>query len=602
MNIRQNLTRSDTVRGAASATNALLALLAVVALGVASCAVAVADTTITNVATVTYQDDSGHYVVESNAAVTTVLQGYAINGLVRDETGAPVPDARVDASMSARAVATTTTAEDGTYALTGLPAATYNVYVTVSGRVTQIIRGITLGGESSTATLDFRTPDATSWPAGLYMMTVPFTFGDPSPAAVFGDANVKLARWMPDQSGGTYLYWGRDADIPGFSPGLGFWMSAASAVQLTTTQFAAAASENAPYGVALRPGWNMVGNPFCADVQWAAAQVRCNGQTVSLETAARNNWIRPYAWVYDATARQYVLLDATYPGARRTLQVWQACWVRALTTCELLIAPPGAAAASATGAAARSAQPEPQWRVQLIARAGDLCDGFNYMGVVADAAAAADSRCSLQSPPPMSPYVDLTFTGGRGSGAELATDFRPPVAGRAVWDFVVRSDAANAQVVLTWPDLSDVPDRYRLMLVDLDAQRRQYMRTTNSYVFNTSAQGCARRFQVEVDSTPWARLQVRNIQQIIGRASGMTISYDLSSQAVVDVEVRGLTGQLVKVLSRGATASAGTNLFTWDGTDASGRMMPNGPYLCAISAVTEEGQAVKGMRTIVLTR
>jgi hypothetical protein len=31
-------------------------------------------------------------------------------------------------------------------------------------------------------------------------------------------------------------------------------------------------------------------------------------------------------------------------------------------------------------------------------------------------------------------------------------------------------------------------------------------------------------------------------------------------------------------------------------------MMPNGPYLCSISAVTDEGQAVKGMRTVILTR
>jgi flagellar hook assembly protein FlgD len=88
----------------------------------------------------------------------------------------------------------------------------------------------------------------------------------------------------------------------------------------------------------------------------------------------------------------------------------------------------------------------------------------------------------------------------------------------------------------------------------------------------------------------------------MGRAAGATVAYDVSSPAAVDIEVRTLAGQSVKVLARGARAAAGTNMITWDGTDSSGRMMANGPYLCAISAVTEEGQAVKGMRTIILKR
>jgi hypothetical protein len=278
------------------------------------------------------------------------------------------------------------------------------------------------------------------------------------------------------------------------------------------------------------------------------------------------------------------------------MPVWQACWVRAFVTCELLIPPPAAGGSVAAADARAATGPSPEWSMQVVARVGQLRDSFNYLGV------AAGSLTNLQSPPHVSPYVDLSFHDGRAASADLATCFTSAGAGRLQWEFTVRSDARDAQVELTWPDLSAVPQRYRLTLVDLDANCRRYLRTTTAYLFNTGAAGGERHFKIEADPTPWARLQVSNLQQIPARASGITVSYDVSSEALVDIEVRTLAGQSVRVLARGAAAGAGSNMVTWDGMDSSGRMMPNGPYLCAISAVTEEGQAVKGMRTIVLTR
>jgi hypothetical protein len=590
--------KHDQGRRRGNAARGLRAIGAILALSAVLSGIRVSAATISNIATATYLDSDREYTVQSNAATTDVSGSYAIKGHVRDETGAPVQSARVNANQKTKAVASATTDATGAFAVTGLSPGVYDLVVTAPGRATAVIPGITAAPESSASSLDVRAPTLESWQQGLYMLAIPFSFTDPSPAAVLGSAAIKLARWAPDQSGGRYLLYGQDAGFPVLGPGLGFWADVDSG-QLQLAQAGTPVSEQAPYAVALKPGWNMVGNPFCANVEWGAAQVRCNGQTVSLETAGQNGWVRPYGWVFDPSARQYVLLDAAYPNARRILNVWEACWVRALTACELLIAPPSGTAVSPV-VLARSATGKPEWSVQLIARSGDLCDSFNYMGV--DANAASDPRRNVQSPPPLSRFVDLSFSGGRAAEPDLATDFRPPSAGRIDWDFVVRTDVPNAQVALTWPDLSDVPDRYRLMLVDLDGQRRQYMRTTSSYVFNSGAEGGTRHFRIEVDPTPWARLQVNNVQQIMGRASGLTISYDVSSQATVDVEIRTLAGQLVKVLAHGVSASAGTNLITWDGADSSGRVMPNGPYLCAIAAVTEEGQAVKGMRTIILTR
>jgi hypothetical protein len=565
-----------------------------------------AATTIVNTATLGYDLADGRHTLLSNSTATDVTSGHSIKGVVKDENGVPVRSARVDAKSknATRADAVTATAVTdvaGAYALAGLAAGTYDVYITADGRVPEVLPGITVGPDTPAVALETRAPAAESWPRGLYMAALPFSFATADLGAALGRVSgLKAARWVPDKAGGHYVYYGQDATFPATAPGLGYWIQVGPGEVLGVAQPGTPLDESRPYAVPLTAGWNMVGNPFCTDLEWAGVEVRANGQTVSLETAAQNNWVRPYAWTYDPAAGEYVLVDAAYPGARRTLPVWQACWVRALVDCDLLMAPTGAAAKSAT-AATRSAQSAPAWSLQLVTRVGELRDGFNYMGVYANAA-SCDGRGKLQTPPRLSPYVDLSFGDGRAAAADLATDFRPPAAGRAEWDFVVRSDLADARVEITWPDLSEVPDRYCVTLVDVDAKRRQYMRTTGSYVFNTGAGGGERHFKIEVDPTPWARLQVGNLQQVMGRAAGATVAYDVSSPAAVDIEVRTLAGQSVKVLARGARAAAGTNMITWDGTDSSGRMMANGPYLCAISAVTEEGQAVKGMRTIILKR
>jgi hypothetical protein len=607
--------KTDPRRPESAARSLVKVVVLALIVGLTSGACANAATTVVHTAVLVYDADDGRHTLQSNSAVTVVTQAQSITGRVKDELGMPVKSARVDAKQTSRAsvvatgtgdttfvasadavVASAVTDADGAYALDGLAAGTYDLYISADGRITEVVPGIAVGPDIPLVTLETRVPAAKSWPHGLYMLALPFGFADADPAAVFGRASgLKLARWAPGQPGG-YLYYARDSGFPPFAPGLGYWLQVGSGDVLTLQQPGTPTDESAPRIVPLSPGWNMVGNPFPATIEWASVQVRANGQTMSLDTAARNSWIRPYGWSYNPEGREYVLVDASYRGATTSLGVWQACWVRAMIACELVIPPPGAQTSAAS--ATRSAAPAPEWSLQLVARVGDLRDSFNYLGVAADA--AADSRLSLQSPPQLSPYVDLSFSDGRA--ADLATDFRSPVAGRVAWDFVVRSDLPRAQVELTWPDLSRVPSRYRVTLIDLDAQRRQYMRTTSSYVFNTGDAGGDRHFQIEVDPTPWARLQVGDLQQVVGRASGMTITYDLSSPAVVDIEVRTLAGQLVRVLARGASASAGTNMIGWDGTDSSGRMMPNGPYLCAISAMTEEGQAVKGMRTVILTR
>ena len=496
-------------------------------------------------------------------------------------------------------VASTSTSSSGSFELSGLAAGTYTVQISGDGMAPQSRGNLAVDGVSS-VTCDFTAVAQPQFASGLQMMTVPLGYANSDPAAVTGiTSGLKLAWWSPQML--RYLVYGADAGFPGFAPGRGFWLqTGGGAPSPTLAATGTLAVQTQDVSVPLAPGWNLVGSPFVTSVTWANCRVRRNGQVVDLATAGQSGWIRPYLWGYDPAAGQYTLVHATYPDAQRMLEPWQGYWIRALVACDLLVSPATTVAAAPT----RAAEFKPSannWRVRLVASAGSKSDGFNVLGVAPDAA-ANDPTYRLAAPPPASQSVDLSFVRDLGASEALATDVRAPAPGKMVWTMRVKTDLAPTPVTLSWPDLSQVPGQYRVTLVDLDAHRRQYMRTTTAYVFNAGAGGGERRFQIEFDPTPWARLQVAGMRQMAPPPQGVALSYTLSADAAVTIQVRALSGRVVRLLCANETRTAGAQLFTWDGRDASGRMMPAGPYLCEISAVTDEGQAVKGMRTVLLAR
>jgi hypothetical protein len=104
--------------------------------------------------------------------------------------------------------------------------------------------------------------------------------------------------------------------------------------------------------VAIRGGWNQFGSPYLNSTQLSSAQVIYQGQTVSLEQASSNGWIRNYAWMWDPVLQDYRLIHPTRPDAySRTIDPWRGYWIRSFVDCSLILAAPSSQAVAAASVA-----------------------------------------------------------------------------------------------------------------------------------------------------------------------------------------------------------------------------------------------------------
>jgi hypothetical protein len=236
------------------------------------------------------------------------------------------------------------------------------------------------------------------------------------------------------------------------------------------------------------------------------------------------------------------------------------------------------------------------WVIPVVARAADALDACSYAGVLPQAA-SNPAVYQMDNPPAVGPYVDLYFLGD--GGRRLAVDVREnrPVQ---TWQFEVATSMADVQVDVQLPDLSEVPADKSVYLVDETAGKRMYARTLTTYSYQ-SGDGGTRRFSLEVADRSETGLMITSASaQSAGGA--VTVSYTLSADAQVQVEVLNIAGRKVATLADGDTAPAGLSTCGWNGRSGSGTLVPGGRYLVRVSARADDGQQVQTLVPVQLQR
>jgi WD40 repeat protein len=425
-------------------------------------------------------------------------------------------------------------------------------------------------------------------PAALSAWGLSLQVGNKTKADL-GLADVPMRVWDP-----TTWQYREVAPDEVLVPGTGYWMKPGAAARLIIS----GAPVTSPVTIHLKAGWNHISSPLLMPVTWSsdAIRVRRYSEELTLTQAHRVGWIAGYAWGWNAEQARYQLVHEPniVPGAQTQLAPWQGYWIYAHQECDLVIAP--SRREQAHNRLVTEQTPGP-WSIRLQVQLGTHLSGVFIGG----SRSTQDITVGLPPDPPSSSPIPKMYLARQGT--QLAADLRAEGRANTPWEVVVQVPAGSTDsAVLLWQGTHNTPRGVNPVLVDLQTGERKFLRTTSSHTFAVSRHGGEYRFRIEMLHTNQL-LKIMHARVSGGRSTGgrYTISYQLSDVAQVDVSIMA-NGKMVRRLVSGITRSAGVQQITWDGRDSNGIALPAGAYVAEIRASSSDGQVVRTMLPIVLTR
>jgi len=474
---------------------------------------------------------------------------------------------------------------------------------------------------ADTAICDFRVVPLLM-DAGLHMFALPYTsLTDPNPVGIFGlpPSQFALVRWVATDS--SYLKYhfypdplasfqppdaGPGGVVPTPPAGLGYFVNVPVDVTLNVGGTLVPSDTyyriNLYYGVAPPRGWNMIGTPFIVPVDWGGAKFITDGRRQSLRDAVNDGVTdgilfelktrngTPY---YDFAADPFSAQMEPYKGY--WIHVWQD------TTLELYGSTSLMEAKKSTGTS--STISADNWQLQLVVSAGDMLDPTNIIGVAANASDGYDAGQDVLEPPAVVDGLQV-YIPHRQWGEKAgfyARDIRGAGADVQTWDIEVVCSLSQTPVTLQWPDVNaKVPAEVTLLLKDLDSGKEVYMRTATEYTFTSPEGGGVRHLQIVASVGGAKTLSLNSVTAAQAPGGGIAFSYQVTRPAAVTVEVRNISGVLIKRFSEQPAEANVMQTVLWNGISDRGTKAPAGRYLACITARSDNGQAVQAIRPFVV--
>lgn len=472
----------------------------------------------------------------------------------------------------------------------------------------QVVKTVNVGPGGYQAIINSPAAASTlfhTFTAGLRMMSVPMTTFEQDQSRALQDGSgspaipadkLLLARWNPLLADAyKYEMYPR---TPPFTPGRAYWLKLSSSTNVTV--IGESPDPGSDWRVGLVNGWNQVGTPFATSVAVSTLLIeKGNDEPITFAEAWSRGLVGKIIWKYTP--------GSGYSEAA-TLEPWEGYWFKCNVPDGVVLTIPGpesrtrsASRAASVGGSGGTLNSKNDWSMKVSAHTSGGDSSTVTLGLAVGATDGFDYAFDADSPPSYGRATTLASVVPGRVGEPCAVDTRTAGAEKITWEMIVTPQDANEDVVLKWQDISDVPKRYRLTLVDESTGRSQFIRTTSSYRFN-SGDGSQRRLKLIADSSPSTRLLISNVTVGPTRGTSVSFSYGLSSGAQVTAEIVGPTGRRVRRIEDGRVTRSGINSMTWDRRDDAGRSVPAGVYMLQMTATTEDGEMVKTVRPVLLAR
>lgn len=177
---------------------------------------------------------------------------------------------------------------------------------------------------------------------GLRMISLPFQLqpGADTLNFLYGGNLVRLARFIPE-TGGYALFdavgspqddgaslTSVTAGVAKPPIGMAFW---ARVVNPTQTQILGRSERGAFYRIPIKPGFNMIGNPYSFRVPFQLCLFQVGQEVITASEAVQRNFIRPVLWRFEDGRYSYKVLP------QGELVEFEGHWLRAFREMELIV-------------------------------------------------------------------------------------------------------------------------------------------------------------------------------------------------------------------------------------------------------------------------
>lgn len=160
---------------------------------------------------------------------------------------------------------------------------------------------------------------------GWNFKSIPYILSPNKGSIVFSKLASSEAYFLENQEYTSFL----DSGDVGPGQGLALHSTAGEVLEIIANQ-ATAVDETKPFTIALKKGWNLIGNPFAKDINWNPT-IDTGTQKITYEKALSENIIsKTYAW--SPSSESYLSLDAN-----QTLKKYQAVFIKAGGAIKLIV-------------------------------------------------------------------------------------------------------------------------------------------------------------------------------------------------------------------------------------------------------------------------
>jgi hypothetical protein len=400
-----------------------------------------------------------------------------------------------------------------------------------------------------------------------------------------------LTEWFAWRWSAEYQRWEVAQALPdatpvtsdGFEVGKGWFVAALGKGGIETrTVRGQSVDPTTPYAIPIRPGWNLLANPYGLPVVWSDGVVQASIGNVVDDLSALSSLVDSRLIYLDVSTQSYVthLSNASTPYSIPPGQAW---WFLSNATGDLIIDP----LASWAGQAAPALAPVPadDWWVTISAESALGRDSVEAAVSSWPESSRAGSLRHVRAPaPPGSRAPRLSIVDPNADGPlSLLTHSAESPKDRLSWVIELRH---SGDVVLDWRAVG-VPAAYDLILSDEESGRQISLNRDGHLRLEQNGQNSHRLIlRATKRPIPAATALLPNFPNPFNPETWMP--FDLSEESSVNIRIYNTRGERIRTLDLGrlpageyATSSSAGH---WDGKNDVGEPVASGVYVYELTA------------------